>query len=95
MDIEQLKLILETIGAAGEGARDLAYVWFGLQFLRALLDPAVVIVLILTAYHLIKMVVHNVTFLSQLGRHLSVDAFEPAGRRVIFDAVRAGFGGQR
>ncbi len=33
MDIEQLRLILETVGAAGEGAIHLAYIWFALEAL--------------------------------------------------------------
>ena len=34
MDIEQLKMILDMLGAAGEGARELAYVWFGLVAMK-------------------------------------------------------------
>jgi len=43
MDIEQLKLILEMVGTAGDGAKDLALIWFGLQFVKVIFSGATVL----------------------------------------------------
>jgi hypothetical protein len=36
LDIEQLKLILETLGAAGEGTKELALIYFGYLLIKAI-----------------------------------------------------------
>jgi hypothetical protein len=54
MDIEQLKLILEMVGAAGEGAKDLALLFMAVGFAKGLVTPAATVVIGVVAARLIR-----------------------------------------
>ena len=54
MDIEQLKLILETLEAAGEGAFWIALLWIGKGYFLGTLFAAVFITFVGLGYKLIK-----------------------------------------
>lgn len=57
MDIEQLKLILETVGAAGDGAFTLAMIYFALGLLKSFLAPGAFIVVVAI---IAKAIIHSV-----------------------------------
>lgn len=54
MDIEQLKLILEMVGAAGEGAKDLALVFVAVGFAKGLVAPIATVTIFVIAAGLVR-----------------------------------------
>ena len=59
MDIEQLKLILETLQAAGEGAFLFGIIWMIKGFLTSFINPVAVIVGLFIAYKAIVSIVRG------------------------------------
>lgn len=55
MDIEQLKLILDAASAAGDGARQVVFIWFALRFATLFVWAGVFSGGVLAAYKLIRM----------------------------------------
>ncbi len=70
MDIEQLKLILDMVGAAGDGAKDLALLWFALAFTKSLLGPAVGTFALIAAYRLAVFGIRSCSLSGQLAKEL-------------------------
>ena len=62
MDIEQLKLILETLGAAGEGTKQLVLIYFAYLFAKAACIGALFGSLIFIVYRVALRIVHAATF---------------------------------
>ena len=54
MDIEQLKLIIEAISSAGDGAFKFAVLWLCKDFILSLLSKALVVFGIIVCYKAIK-----------------------------------------
>ena len=95
MDIEQLKLILEMVGVAGGGAKDLALLWFALAFFQSLIGWAFGFFCVYFLWRVFKMVLECCTFLSELGNFVGENAFEGRGRRLIKEAVKRGTNAQK
>ena len=62
MDIEQLKLILETIQTTGEGAFGLGITWIVFEFIKALGAFLIAAGSLLTVYRLVKSAADNASF---------------------------------
>ena len=79
MDIEQLKLILEMVGSAGEGTKDLAIIYLAVGFLKALLGPSSFIVFCVIASRLIRYVtIARLEWYRKTYPHNSLDKAEKA-----------------
>lgn len=75
MDIEQLKLILDTVGAAGEGAQTVALTWFGVYFMTEIAGYATWILTVFLAISTAKWFANKAIKEEQLERDLR-KAFE-------------------
>ena len=92
MDIEQLKLILDVVSSAGEGAYTIALIWALTGVVIPLVWAAVVVELILAICRLVK---HNID-----GNSLSVAVMDvcrleympPGERDAILDCIRKHYG---
>jgi len=73
MDIEQLKLILDTLSAAGDGAKDIALLYIGYQYFSSLCVVAVLGGLLIGAYKLFCRLADNIKNLQWLSELLEVD----------------------
>ena len=62
MNIEELKLILSTVQAAGQGAYTLAIVWFVVGFFKFLFGIGLVLVAIVFTERTVKYLIYTVSF---------------------------------
>ena len=79
MDIEQLKLILEMVGAAGDGAKDLALLWFVLAFLQSAVGYAIWTALLVMAYRVVMMLIDHLSFGNEIV--CALGSYPPLDRR--------------
>lgn len=89
MDIEQLKLILETLGAAGEGTKELALIYFGYLFAKAIGLGLLLAGLITCAYKLISRALGASTIETELAK--LIDTYPPLSkgeRERVFSLIR-------
>ncbi len=70
MDIEQLKLILEMVGAAGDGAKDLALLWIALVFVKGMVGCTILAGTVYGAYRLSIIAINGNTLLGEVARML-------------------------
>lgn len=92
MDIEQLKLILDVVSSAGEGAYTIALIWALTGVVIPLVWAAVVVVLILAICRLVK---HNIDGNSLSAAVMDVCRLEymlPGKRDAILDCLRKHYG---
>ena len=67
MDIEQLKLILEVVGAASDGAKDLALLWLGLAFFKSTIGWGFGFTVLYAAYRLARRAIIPDSLLGTIG----------------------------
>jgi len=58
MDIEQLKLIIEAISSAGDGAFKFAVLWLCKDLILSLLSKALILFMVIVIYRTIRYLIH-------------------------------------
>ena len=88
MDIEQLKLILETLGNAGEGAMMFALLWLGKNYLGMLLMFS----LLFYIARFVSTFFLNIQFAYVAAREAGVTSSEPSyhDKKYVLDIIQLG-----
>lgn len=76
MDMEQLKLILDMVGAAGDGAFALAVIFFVKEFVSMLLVAGIIIFLITKLYKVVARVSYSFELYRRISDELELDTRE-------------------
>lgn len=71
MDIEQLKMILETLSAAGEGAFALSVLWLLQGYFSTLISFGMVIIVVSGCIRFTKMIIRHLSFSGRTQRMIS------------------------
>jgi hypothetical protein len=92
LDIEQLKLILETLGAAGEGTKELALIYFGYLLIKAIGVAAIFATLFLVIYRVAMAIVRAVSLEGRLVDALSLSYMSPSKMTEVIEWAKRGRG---
>lgn len=82
MDIEQLKLILETVNAVGGDAKSVFFWWLATHLAQSAMVLAGFCSLVYVAYRLIRPLTHDAIALREIGRAAGYDC---RGEWLAFD----------
>lgn len=82
MDIEQLKLILETISAAGEGTKDLTLIYFAYLFTGLIIKMTLLGALILGIYKIGAGLLRKMMFEHDVMDALGISMYLTRGERM-------------
>lgn len=72
MDIEQLKLILETVGEASDGASTIAMVWIFQGYFTAVLSACITVAVVYLITKMITGFISGIMFYNVLQSHIGV-----------------------
>lgn len=75
MDIEQLKLILETLNAASADAQNLVLLYFGFELLRFVLGLSLLAGTVVTLYKIVLFVNRKDTFEADVMAALNISTY--------------------
>ena len=87
MDIEQLKLILETLDAAGTGASKLAIFWMVLNFLSSIATPIAATTVFVVLIKAARRVIAGMNFGDKVAEVLGRDAQYAPDRREMLRKI--------
>ena len=91
MNIEELKLILETLNAAGSGAARIAVLWMLLGFAKSLVSPAVTCVLGVLVLRIGRDFLDKFSFIVQVAHALgTITPLTARERRECLDRIKGG-----